>query len=76
VCRETLKTDYVEENGDSASLADSKARFETAEKEQDAISLKYKAKLLSITRDGLGVTIDVIRSKLSYIKQDMNNSGV
>lgn len=70
--REKFKLDYVKA-GESATVADSRARVETRVHEEDAIALKYKASLLKFSRDGLSTTIDVIRSKLSFIKQDMGN---
>lgn len=75
LAREQLKLTYVEE-GDSATVAESRARVDTAVDEQDAIGLAYKAKLLRLSRDGLGVTIDVIRSKLSFVKRDMEGSNL
>lgn len=68
--REARKTDLVMD-GATASLADSKARVATRDEEEGYIVLKHKAKLLSLARDSLGTNIDTIRSKLSYIKKDM-----
>lgn len=70
--RERFKLDYVK-TGESATVADSRARVETREHEEDAISLKYKANLLKFSRDGLSTTIDVIRSKLSFLKTEKEN---
>lgn len=70
--REKTKLGVMKE-GKSATAADSSARVATAELEQDAIALRYKARLLSLSRDGLGTNIDTIRSKLSYLKTEQGN---
>lgn len=69
VMRETAKVDYITE-GDSVALAESKAVTVTKGEKDEYAKLKYKARLLFITRQSLEKNLDAIRSRLSYIKSD------
>jgi hypothetical protein len=56
------------EKGDSATLAESKGRVASRADQDEWVQLKYKATLLSLSRQNLEKTMDAIRSKLAYLK--------
>lgn len=80
VARERIKVEKSQEKGAdgkklvSDKVADSMAVVEVQEDEGKYIELKYKARLIFLTRQNLDKTMDAIRSKLSYIKSDREGS--
>lgn len=62
------------EGGASAVAADKIAVLKSEAERREWIRLKHKARLLFLARQSLDRTIDAIRSKLSFIKRDMENS--
>jgi hypothetical protein len=72
VAREKRMVDLIAE-GDTVGRAASQARVDSKDAEEEYIALHYKYKLLSLSRESLSVNIDVIRSKLSFVKKDMEN---
>lgn len=54
--------------------ADNRKRLEAADEEQEWIQAKYRFRVASILRADVGGLIDALRSKLSYMKQEKQNS--
>jgi hypothetical protein len=73
--RESVATSEMED-GRSAVGADKQAVIATEEERREWIKLKHKARLLFLARQSLDRTIEAIRSKLSFIKSDKENSRV
>jgi hypothetical protein len=72
VGREQAKVDNIQ-SGDSVALAESKAAVLAGVDQNEVVNLKYKARLLFLTRQSLDKTLDAIRSRLSYVKMDKDN---
>lgn len=66
-CRETYKILFVNE-GDSATVADSKKKLEAQEEFEIANHAKYVFDNINLTRKSTEKTIDTLRSKLSFEK--------
>ncbi len=54
--------------------ADNAKRLESAEEKEVAIQMKHQYRVASILRADAANLIDALRSKLSYMKQERNNS--
>ena len=67
----TEAANQIEERGLSVAAAEKNAISETEDTRRLHAKLHHKARLLFLARQSLSVTIDAVRSKLSFIKIDM-----
>lgn len=75
VVREQTKLDSIKA-GETVKASEAKGLVQSLADQEYHIELKYKARLLFLTRQNLDKTIDAIRSRLSFMKRDRENSNV